>query len=301
MGSVRSVGASPDGRRSNVCLGLDKNYRNYGAALTAFQDGFRSPMPPRVRSQLASIKEKDLERHDSERTLDGRTEGRPAGEGGSRLAAKDEDDRFSTSSREYGAFHLKKMSQTTASNFKFGGGTDDLTARHRFNDAKKKDPMPGNFDKIKTTFRESKALPTDGTATPGKGHSGDNSARGGAHDRTFDIFAGGRSTGARDRDYYSMQKMVQAAGVAAQRRQDYAIAQATYAQLKDKFAQSNLAFDRDGVRPRNAADRELEQREAMAVRLGLTEQMEKYINHDLGLIQEEQEHRAWHRERNKAA
>jgi len=97
-----------------------------------------------------------------------------------------------------------------------------------------------------------------------------------------------------------MQKLTQTTSLAAQHRHDYAIAQAAYTHLKDKFATSNLAFESDGVRPRNAADLDLRRREAMALRLGLTEQMEKYINHDLGLIQEEQEQRTMHREKNKA-
>lgn len=108
LGSVRS-GTSPDRKVSNVCLGLDKKYHGYGGALTAFQDGFRAPGPPRGRSQLASIKEKDLERQESGKTLDQLTEAGGVGEGKSPRAVRDDDDRFSTSSREYGAFAVKRM------------------------------------------------------------------------------------------------------------------------------------------------------------------------------------------------
>ena len=63
-------------KKSNIQLGSDKKYYNYREAKSTFQDGFRLPIPFRGHSQLASIKERDLERNESGQTLEGPEAGR---------------------------------------------------------------------------------------------------------------------------------------------------------------------------------------------------------------------------------
>jgi len=62
--------------------------------------------------------------------------------------------------------------------------------------------------------------------------------------------------------------------------------------MKERSHNRSFTYDNeaDAQTPVKSKANDLLKDEKLATRLGLTEQMEKYINHDLGLIQEEQEH-----------
>ena len=88
-----------------------------------------------------------------------------------------------------------------------------------------------------------------------------------------------------------MQKMSQLASAAAKNPQDYAKTRSAYVQQKEFSQRKNFVYDSEFEckTPLKSTGNDSVMNEKLAARLGLTEQMEKYINHDLGLIQEEQE------------
>ena len=81
--------------------------------------------------------------------------------------------------------------------------------------------MQPNFEAIKSKLGQVRPKSTLDYPMQSKGSSRDHSARGGAHAKTFDIFAGSRSTGAKDLDYKSMQKVTQTTNQVAP-NQDFA-------------------------------------------------------------------------------
>jgi len=101
-------------------------------------------MPIRGCSQLASIKEKDLERNESGQTLEYNKAN--IGKGKSEYG-KNDDDCLSISSNDYASLGLGGKLSLTMNNFKFSYN-DNKAEQNRFNDAKRRDQMQPNFDSI---------------------------------------------------------------------------------------------------------------------------------------------------------
>ena len=107
--------------------------------------------------------------------------------------------------------------------------------------------MQPNFDQIKSKVGPPRSRSHYEEFLKSQGSSRESpSPRGRSGERSLDIFCGGRSAGSRDRDYKSMQKVMQIQGLSPQtRNEEYSKTKSLYQKMKLGARTKNYIYDNE--------------------------------------------------------